>query len=320
MIGLAALAVVTLTAAAAYVVGFGTSSRTAADGPQRSAGPGPTAVSRLPANSASPFYLGVYTPGAPASYQGVTSFTAATGVQPDLAVYYSGWFEPFWTSFARSAYQHAALPIVQLNPRGASVAAIASGGYDQYLRMYATAVRGFRHRVVLSFGHEMNGQWYPWGYRHTSPTTFVAAWRHIVKIFRDVGAWNVTWMWTVNTVEPRRDLIPNPAAWWPGNSYVDWVGIDGYFHKRSAQFFSVFGPTIVKVRELTKDPILISETGAAGNVGQASKIADLFAGARAYGLLGFVWFDTVGNADYRIESGAAIDALRRGLRNHQPRQ
>jgi mannan endo-1,4-beta-mannosidase len=320
VIGIAALAVVMVGAGVVVVVTSGIGSGGAgesASGSHRSRGTGSQSStgSRLPVSSTADPYFGVYTSGAPASYGGVTSFTAATGVRPDLAVYYSGWFEPFWTSFVRAAARHGALPIVQLNPRGASVPAIVSGEYDEYLVTYARAVRAYGHPIVLSFGHEMNGRWYPWGYRHTSPATFVAAWRHIVTIFREVGARNVTWMWTVNSVEPQHDMIPNPAAWWPGSSYVNWVGIDGYFHERSAQFLSVFGPTIVEVRELTRDPILISETGAAPNVGQPAKIASLFAGVRAYDLLGFVWFDAVGNADYRIKGAVAMAALRRGVRS-----
>ena len=45
-------------------------------------------------------YVGVYQSGAPASYAGVTRFTATTGIKPRLVVYYSGWFEPFKASFA----------------------------------------------------------------------------------------------------------------------------------------------------------------------------------------------------------------------------
>jgi mannan endo-1,4-beta-mannosidase len=209
------------------------------------------------------------------------------------------------------AARHGAVPLIQLNPTRTSVAAIASGFYDSYLMSYAEAVSSYRKPVILSFGHEMNGDWYPWGFRHTSPATFVAAWRHIVKIFRAARASNVTWMWTVNSVYTRHDMIPDPAAWWPGGSYVNWVGIDGYFHEASARFASVFGPTIVDVRELTNDPILISETAANPKTGQAAKITGLFAGVRSYGLLGFVWFDAVGNADYRIDSPAAIGAFRR---------
>ena len=45
-------------------------------------------------------YLGLYTNDAPASYRGVKAFAQATGTRPDVVMYYSGWFEPFRTSFA----------------------------------------------------------------------------------------------------------------------------------------------------------------------------------------------------------------------------
>jgi hypothetical protein len=261
-------------------------------------------------------YLGVYAPGVPMSFAGVSSFTSATGVRPNVVSYYSGWYEPFQTKFAQAAAERHAVPLVQIDPTNISLAAIAAGHYDQYLTAYAKAVRAYRLAVILGFGHEMNGDWFPWGFGHASPTVFVAAWRHIVTVFRAVGARNVTWMWTVNSVYTKHDMIPDPAAWWPGSSYVNWVGIDGYFHQTSSQFASVFGPTIIDVRELTKDPILISETGAGPDTGQAAKIASLFAGVRSYRLLGFLWFDAVGNADYRIVSRAAIAAVRLGAKTN----
>ena len=77
-------------------------------------------------------------------------------------------------------------------------------------------------------------------------------------------------------------------------------------------FAPLFGPTIVAVRTLTGDPILIAETGVAPAAGQSAKIADLFAGIRAYGLLGFIWFDADGMDDWRLTSPAAIAAFRQG--------
>jgi Glycosyl hydrolase family 26 len=256
-------------------------------------------------------YLGVYAERAPQSYAGVTAFTAATGVRPRVVVYYSGWGEPFQRVFAATVTRHNAVPIVQMDPTGVSLSAIASGRYDAYLRDYAAAVKAFGARLILSFGHEMNGDWYSWGRRHTSPAVFVAAWRHIVTVFRTVGAGNVTWMWTVNVID-RHANIPSPARWWPGSSYVTWVGMDGYYFKRSWTFASLFGPTIKAVRALTLAPILISETGAAPVAGKPAKIGDLFAGVRAYGLLGFVWFNADRKRDWRINSPAAIAAFRRG--------
>ena len=77
-------------------------------------------------------------------------------------------------------------------------------------------------------------------------------------------------------------------------------------------FAPLFGPTILAVRMLTADPILIAETGAGAAAGQPAKIADLFAGIRAYGLLGFMWFDAEGMEDWRLTSPAAIAAFRQG--------
>ena len=277
--------------------------------------PQPHRSSALPTTPES--YLGVYVSGVPFTYAGVSAFTAATGVRPRLVVYYSGWLESFHTSFAATVAKHGAVPLVQIDPGKVSVAAIAAGQYDAYLISYAEAVRAYRKPVILSFGHEMNGTWYSWGYGHTSPVTFVAAWRHVVDIFRAHGARNVTWMWTVNIIKTKNGRIPNPAPWWPGKSYVTWVGIDAYYLQPSWQFAPIFGPTIIAVRELTGDPILIAETSATRAANQPEKITNLFAGIRTYGLLGFVWFNAISaSLDYRISGPEAIAALRQGAKTY----
>jgi len=286
----------------------------------RSADPtGPLPV-HLPPASAS--YLGVYAKGVPASYTPVTEFASATGARPDIVMYYSGWFVPFLANFATTAANHGAAPLVQMDPESVSTAAIASGQYDGYLSSYAEAVRAYGHPVILSFGHEMNGDWYSWGYKNTSPRVFVAAWRHIVTLFRELGAKNVTWLWTVNIInDGRSGDIVSPSPWWPGNSYVTWVGIDGYYLKPSWQFAPLFGPTIGAVRALTSDPILIAETGAVPTAGQSAKISNLFAGIRSYGLLGFVWFDSTNSIGqpFGINSPAAVAAFREGASTyHRP--
>jgi len=254
--------------------------------------------------------LGVYVPGVPQSYAGVRAFTATTGVRPGVVVYYSGWLEPFQVRFAEVANEHEAMPLVQIDPTGVSLATIASGRYDSYLRSFASTVKNFGGGVIVSFAPEMNGHWYSWGYRHTSPAVYVAAWRHVVTVFRAANAENVTWLWTVNVMDPKSG-IPSPARWWPGSSYVTWVGIDGYYLKPSWTFASLFGPTIKAVRELTLNPILISETGVAPAAGKPAKIADVFAGVHKYGLLGLVWFDANRHRDWRVSGPAAAAAFRR---------
>jgi len=261
-------------------------------------------------------YLGLHEPDAPGSYYDVDQFALATGRQPNLVSYYSHWLEPFQVGFATSAMERGAVTLVQMDPMidstNVSLASIATGQYDSYLRSYAAEVKAFGSPIIFSFGHEMNGNWYSWGYQHTSPGVFVAAWQHIVTMFRAAGAGNVTWLWTVNVINNNHaTFIPDPTPWWPGRSYVTWVGIDGYYYDSSSMFDSLFGPTIVAVRQLTSDPILIAETGAAVSAGQPAKINNLFDGVRTYGLLGFIWFDenTQGRA-WRINSPQAFAAFR----------
>ena len=265
----------------------------------------------LPTNPDS--YIGVYPDGVPNSFAGVTAFTVATGVKPRVVLYYSGWYERFRADFAANVAHNGAVPLVQMEPTDISLAAIASGRYDSYLSAFAKDVRVYGHPVILSFGHEMNGYWYSWAHRHTSPKVFVAAWRHIVTLFRARGARNVTWMWTVNTIHSQSG-VPSPTPWWPGSSYVTWVGIDGYYTNQSSNFASLFGPTIVTVRKFTRASIIIAETAATPVANQPAKIADLFAGTHLYGLLGFVWFNatTIDGRPYSIQSTAAFAAFRKG--------
>ena len=258
-------------------------------------------------------YLGLYEPDAPHSYAGINKFAQAIGRQPNLVSYYSSLTEPFQAAFATWAAERGAITLDQMDAANIPLESIAQGRYDSYLRSYASEVKAFGAKVIVSFDHEMNGAWYSWGYKNTSPAAFIAAWRHIVTVFRELGVRNVIWLWTVNIINTFNNLIPDPARWWPGSSYVDWVGLDGYYFTSSWTFASLFGPTITDVRELTGDPILIAETGAASAAGQAAKITDLFRGVRTYGLLGFLWFDMDGETaiqNWRIRDPAVKAVFR----------
>jgi mannan endo-1,4-beta-mannosidase len=298
------VAVAIAAASVALAVTRGASSSTSTGSPRES--------SLLTLRVAS--YLGVYESGPPHTYEPVTEFANASGKHPNLVGYYSGWGVPFARSFAETVRRHGATTILQMDPTYASVPRIAGGGYDRYLRAFAESVRDFGHPVVIGFGHEMNADWYSWGYKHVPAPTFVAAWRHIVALFRSQGADNVTWLWTIN-----QDLSTTGplASWWPGARYVTWVGIDGYYYRPSSTFTTVFGETIAQVRAFTRKPVLLSETGVGPQADQPAKIQSLFAGMRQYQTLGLVWFDIaqhqgIYHQDWRIEdSRAATAAFRR---------
>jgi hypothetical protein len=281
--------------------------------------PPPAAHASLAPKLAS--YLGTFEPEAPPGYGTVASFGQMAGRQPNIVGYYSGWTQPFDMAFARTLQAHGVVPFVQIDPTATSINGIANGTYDDYLTSYADSVRNFRTAVIIGFGHEMNATWYPWGYTHVSAATFVAAWRHIVTLFRKEGAQNVTWLWTLQADQPGTGSI---ASWWPGASYVSWVGIDGYYIRPADSFASVFGTTITQVRAFTSKPVLLSETAVGPAVGpaadQIAKIQDLFHGMAKYKTLGLVWFDktqhgSIFHQDWRLaDKPLAQISFRLGVR------
>jgi hypothetical protein len=233
-------------------------------------------------------YFGVYEPDMPHSYAAADQFGRDVGRQPNLVAYYSGWGEGFQKTFAETAAIHGATTLVQMDPTDISLYEIAHGRYDSYLKSFAASVATLGHPVIISFGHEMNGNWYSWAYHHSSPADFIAAWRHIVTLFRQQGAENVRWLWVVNSNSAQTGPVHD---WWPGSQYVTWVGVSGYYWLPNETFSYIFGRVVADIRRFTQDPVLIAETGVGPFRGRSTGIRNLFAGLRKDHYLGLVWFD-----------------------------
>ena len=147
----------------------------------------------------------------------------------------------------------------------------------------------------------------------------MAAWRHIVTLFRDQGAENVTWLWTLQADEPGTGPV---ASWWPGAQYVTWVGIDGYYYRPSDTFAT-------RLRQDHRPGAgLHRQAGAAvgdrrgpGRQASSPKIQDLFHGMAKYKTLGLVWFDKpqhggLYHQDWRIEDNVQAEiSFRLGVRD-----
>jgi beta-mannanase len=163
----------------------------------------------------------------------------------------------------------------------------------------------------------MNGNWYPWasGVNGNTSASFIAMWRHVHDIFAKEGASNVRWIWSPNVdfagATPLESL-------YPGDAYVDWVGLDGYnwgmvngwtpWHS----FTDLFGASYARITRLTNKPVIIGEmssveSGAPAGQSKATWISSAlgvelpnnFPRVRA-----FVWFDqnNGGQRDWRIDS------------------
>jgi hypothetical protein len=261
--------------------------------------------------------VGVFVAGATASYRPVDAWARLTGAPPGLVTYYSGWGDPFQTRFAGWAHKRGAVPFVQMEPTGVSVASIALGASDAYLRAFARAVRAYRWPVAVSFGPEANGPFYSWGCRHTPAGTYVAAWRHIHQVMADAGARNIIWTWDVNRIY--RATCPL-AARWPGRRYVDWIGVDGYWRGHGDTFADALAPTVRAARRLAALPVLIGETGAPDVRAASGWVRSVFRGVEhTTGVVGLVWFnygDRLGN--YRLQDDRpALAAFRAEARNYR---
>jgi hypothetical protein len=190
-----------------------------------------------------------------------------------------------------------------------SLRRIRGGAFDAYVARWAAAAAAWGRPLVLRFAPEMNGDWNPWstGVNGNRASEYVAAWRHVHSLFRRKGADNVAWVWSPNVVYRGSSPL---AGLYPGDRYVDWVGLDGYNWGRSRPgrqwqgFDGVFGESLRLVRRLTRKPLMLSEV-ASSEVGgnKAAWIAEFFAGLRANpDVLAFVWFDYDKETDWRIDS------------------
>jgi mannan endo-1,4-beta-mannosidase len=268
-------------------------------------------ASRLP-------LIGVYEKGAPESWKPFATFASSAGIAPGIAAYYSAWREGFPWSFAEQAWKHHAYILVQMEPRTTTCALIAAGRSDGYLRSYADAVRSFGEPVIISFGHEPNGPWYPWGSR-TPAADYVAAWRRVVDVFRSQGAYNVTWLWAVNI-----GRLSQLNDRYPGAGYVNWIGVTGYYAFSDANFAFDLAPTVSYVRHLAPGkPVIITETGIAPDPRRPAQIRNLFTGAVADDIDAVIYFDIrqsggVYNQDWRLEGDpAALAAFRQASAAYQ---
>jgi mannan endo-1,4-beta-mannosidase len=243
----------------------------------------------------------------------VATFQHDTGAHLRLVEFYNRFPGSFQRGEAQEVVDLGGLPLIQLNPRKISMTELAAGAYDSYIKAYAQEVRAFGCHVVLSLGHEMNGWWYTWGLPDTTPRTFKAAWRHFHHIFAAEHVRNVIWSWdpTHQYSQYKPGKIAYPASmFYPGNRYVDWIGIDGYV-RPGENFNKVFRFQLRDIRRLTRKPIYLAETGVSDNEFEVRQVKSLFAGVWRWHLAGLVWFDLNRKNSWSLDGKPIKDAAYR---------
>lgn len=269
-------------------------------------------------------FLGVSTAAGFHDFAVFDQFTAATKHKPGVMMFTAGWATD---QFSRQGLDAIAsrdvMPVVSWEPwdprapiqRDNSrnrqpkyqLKRIIAGEYDGYIRSYAKGIAALPYQVGMRLAHEMNGFWYPWAEQSNgnSPGEYVQMWRHVHDVFRDAGARNVLWIWSPNVTYPGATPI---APLYPGDDYVDWIGLSGYYGTEGTTtyrgFHETFDLTIAALRAVAAKPIVITELGATDkDNAKAQWIADVFASLPAYpDIIGAIWFEAVREADWRIST------------------
>ncbi len=244
----------------------------------------------------------------------------AMGRPYDLLLTYYNWTDPFPDAHEAAIVAGGSTPLMawylpdKYTGSTASLSEIASGADDAWITTQAVAIRGFGHRVYLRLAPEMNGNWYHYS---GDPAAYVAAWRHIWKVFHQAGATNVTWVWCPN-LTPAGNWDP----YYPGSAYVDVIGVDSFsnvkytwqtFQAMFEGFFAHFAAFAPGKPQLVVETATNSGKGApvAGIGSAASFISGMgsylknVAGPK-YNVIGVCWFDTDTNdgINWRVDQTA----------------
>jgi Glycosyl hydrolase family 26 len=234
-------------------------------------------------------YVGFSVFGFPPNLKQLTSLEHVTDVNVTAVSIYISLGARIDMSAVEEICAQGALPIIEIDSDQGSIHNVIDESDDAVLTSYAKQIAALHYPVAIDFDHEFNGPWFHWGFKYETAQEFVAAWRHLVAVFRRNGATDVMWVWNPN-VSYSDTAVLDP--WYPGDSYVTWVGLDGYFTDPNSTFKTVFGPTLAQVRRFTSRPVFIVETGASPSSQRPRAIDSLFAGAASTpGIVGLIWFD-----------------------------
>lgn len=199
---------------------------------------------------------------------------------------------------------------LMLSWRGTRAEEILDGSADARIAANARALAAYGRPVYLRFAWEMNGSWFDWCGVHSPSGAdgFIRAWRRVHDIFGAAGASNVAWVWCVNWNDNPAEPANVAARYYPGDAYVDWIGVDGFNDsgQNPERLFGAFYRAYAG-----RKPLMIGETavtrpdnGPSVEGAEATWIASLAAWIKGHpDIRALVWFDT----DVTAETGGTID-------------
>lgn len=264
----------------------------------------------------------------------VDTFESLANKQLGAILVYQAWegdwkdFRPQWVTNAKA---NGSTLIITWEPWNYSfgtvqskyrLSKITAGNFDTHIRNYARAAKATNTEFYLRPMHEMNGNWYPWAesVNGNKPGDYVAAWKHIVDIFRQEGAANVKFVWCPNVVYSGSTAL---TQLFPGDNYVDVVCMDGYNWGDTnggwQSFTALFTPTYNQLTALSSKPIMIGETASAEQGGNKPQWITNAYGTEidSFTRVQFInWFNANKEKDWRINSSSpSLTASKQAISN-----
>ena len=207
--------------------------------------------------------------------------------------------------------------------------AVAAGDYDRTIRQAAKGLAQLHEPFFITFDHEADA---PTKLKSRGTSAeFVAAWRHVRRVFQAAGAKQAIWTWVVTGFASN---FAAARALYPGNDAVDWISWDPYdsrgcqggqvgsapaqtFAEVAKPFYDWLATTGAKAGISLEKPYMISETGSAFDPQQPEATAAYYhsipAGLRQLPRIRAVtiWDQSVGSCDYRIDGTRQLQSALR---------
>ena len=247
-------------------------------------------------------------------WEEIQAFNRIAGRTHPIIMYYgdlTSAFTDYLLNQLRYKLDPTPVPLVTMDPSSdVELKDIADGVYDAELKRNAGVAKRFGQPMMVIFAHEFNGSYTPY---YGDPQAYIAAWRHIHDLFAREGARNIQWVWSPNYKSNRpNDPVSDYNLYYPGDSYVDWIGVSGFNwgHTRPSgwvSFDDVFGEFLVDTASRYDKPQVVSLFGSVDGPGsKADWIRNAYRGMEQYpNLRAVVWFNdfAFGNqneADFRV--------------------
>lgn len=189
-------------------------------------------------------------------------FEELAGREADIQAVFLGWGEPFPENLV---FNKNKILVIFWEQYDVGLDKIISGQEDNYILQFAKDAKDYGKEVILAPLHEMNGNWSPWSgtVGGNTPEKVVLAFQRMHDVFFGMGILNVKWAWVVNN-ESVPDTEENAiASYYPGDSYVDYAGVDGFNFGNPWQTYSEIFSLVLEKLRVYKKPILIASMASA---------------------------------------------------------